>query len=68
MFEDSILYLTYVDNHFLLLEIYNKLYHSLTEKRDIKTPQEMEQIFEPVSKKYLLDDSLVFGGVADHVI
>ena len=25
----------------------------------------MEQIFEPVSKKYLLDDSLVFGGVAD---
>ena len=56
MFEDSILYLTYVDNHFLLLEIYNKLYHSLTEKRNIKTPQEMEQIFGPVSEKYLLDD------------
>ena len=65
MFEDSILYLTYVDNHHILLEIYNKLYHSLTDnKRDIKTPQEMEQIFEPVSKKYLLHDSLVFG-VAD---
>ena len=65
MFEDSILYLTYVDNHFLLLEIYNKLYHSLTDKRNIKTPQEMEQIFGPVSEKYLLDDRLVLGGVAD---
>lgn len=65
MFEDSILYLTYVDNHFLLLEIYNKLYHSLTDKRNIKTPQEMKQIFGPVSEEYLLDDRLVLGGVAD---